>query len=77
MDGSRVSTAQLARRAGKSQAAVRYHLRSGALGFERFGPRGWYSVSAADAEAFIVKSRKCGDAAGVAAGGNEDDLTAA
>jgi len=73
MNGSRVSVAKAAEIAGRSQAAVRHAIRSGALEAERFGPRGWYSVSAADLESFIWKSRADrADAAGVAAGGNQD-----
>jgi len=77
MNGSRVSVAKAAEIAGRSQAAVRHAIRSGALEAERFGPRGWYSVSAADLESFIWKSRADrADAAGVAAG-TEDEIARA
>jgi hypothetical protein len=75
MNDLRVSVAKAAEIAGRSPAAVRHAIRSGALGAERFGPRGWYSVSTADVQALIVKSGLDGsDAADRAAGGNKDEM---
>ena len=49
------------------------HVHSGAVGWKRVGPRGWFLVDAADVEKLVVKSHKGADAAGGAAGGNEDE----
>jgi DeoR/GlpR family transcriptional regulator of sugar metabolism len=64
MSHSRVSVAEVARITGRSPETVRRAIRSGALAWERVGDRGWYSVSAADVEALIQKSRSAEDAAG-------------
>jgi hypothetical protein len=75
MSDSRVSVAKAAKIAGRSPETVRRAIRSGELEARRFGPRGWYSVSTADVQALIFKSCPDGaDAAGDAAGGNQDEI---
>lgn len=76
MNDSRLSVAEAARIVGRSPDTVRRAIQSGALEAERVGARGWYVVRAADVKALIVKSCKGRDAAGGAAGA-EDQLAQA
>lgn len=72
-----VSVAKAAEIAGRSPETVRCAIRSGALEARRFGARGWYSVSAADLEAFITKSGPDDPDAAEGAAGTEDFVTRA
>jgi len=74
MGVSWISVAEAARIMGRSSETVRRIVHSGAVGAKRVGDRGWWLVAAEDVQALmVVKSRKDGDAAGVAAGSNRDD----
>ena len=69
MSGTWISVAEAAEIVGRSPETVRCAIRSGAVGYKRREPRGWYLVDAADVKALmVVKSRKGADAAGSAAG---------
>lgn len=64
-----IPVARAAEITGRSPEWVRCAIYSGAVGYKRREPRGWYLVDAADVEALmVVKSRTRADAAGDAAG---------
>jgi excisionase family DNA binding protein len=67
-----ISVAEAARITGRSAETVRRTIHGGAVEAKRVGDRGWWLVAAADVEALITKSCKGTDAAGGAAGGNQD-----
>ena len=74
MNDQWLSVRDVAQRLNKSEPTVRRAIGRGDLPAYQFGERG-YSVAPSDLLAFISKRRTdSGDAAGVAAGSNEDDF---
>lgn len=77
MGVSWIRVAAAAEISGMSREWVRCAINSGAVGYKRREPRGWYLVDAADVQALmVVKSRTdSGDAAGVVAGTEDRIVT--
>ena len=73
MDVQWLSVPEVARRLDKCEKTVRRTIYRGELVAHKLDERR-YSVSTTALEAFI-ESRRCGDAAGDAAGGNQDLVT--